>query len=129
MLFSPPLLRSRKVCRFHSSELIHFTPQVDEYGLTVACSWPIGSLKSPGFFRKKLSHEIISLDASEKHFGFDDEVSMVTYIYWQLVTLVKVAFNTQCSSQWDSLCMSSFSYIYEFLLITLEAIFNIYLPV
>ncbi|KAJ5209388.1 cyclase [Penicillium cf. viridicatum] len=51
-------------------------------------SWPIGSIKIPGFFRKSLCHNVMKLEdpASGSHYGFDDEVE----------------FNTQASSQWDS---------------------------
>lgn len=43
-----------------------------------SCSWPVGAVKSPGFFRKRFSHQVISLDDPNTgiHFGFDDEVSM-----------------------------------------------------
>ncbi|RFU26297.1 hypothetical protein B7463_g10050, partial [Scytalidium lignicola] len=49
----------------------------------------IGTLKKPGANRSGLKHKVISfMDTPLKFHGFDDEVS----------------FNTQCSSQWDSLC-------------------------
>lgn len=51
-------------------------------------SWPIGAIKAPGFGRKGLVHKPISWqDRPVAFHGFDDEVE----------------FNTQCSSQWDSL--------------------------
>lgn len=39
-------------------------------------SWPIGSIKIPGFFRKSLCHNVIKLEDPESgsHYGFDDEV-------------------------------------------------------
>lgn len=42
-------------------------------------SWPIGSLKPDGFFRKGLVRRVISLDngTPESRFGFDDEVNPV----------------------------------------------------
>ncbi|CAG2001443.1 hypothetical protein QX201_010765 [Fusarium graminearum] len=57
-------------------------------GVSISLNWPIGALKKPGFLRKGLEHKVTSFKASPFNFhGFDDEV----------------AFNTQCSSQWDSL--------------------------
>ncbi|KAF7585498.1 hypothetical protein BBP40_010809, partial [Aspergillus hancockii] len=57
-------------------------------GISVSLNWPVGSIKIPGFFRKSLCHRVLELkDATGKVFGFDDEVE----------------FNTQASSQWDSL--------------------------
>jgi hypothetical protein len=59
-------------------------------GQSVSLNWPINGIQTPGFGRAGLSHKIISFqegpDVYKLH-GFDDEV----------------AFNTQCSSQWDSL--------------------------
>lgn len=57
-------------------------------GESVSLNWGIGAINTPGFGRKGLVHKV--LDFSEGPFGlhgFDDEVE----------------FNTQCSSQWDSL--------------------------
>ncbi|KAF2101033.1 hypothetical protein NA57DRAFT_74626 [Rhizodiscina lignyota] len=59
-------------------------------GVSVSLNWPIGAIQTPGFFRKGLVHKTMSfMDAPEglRCHGFDDEVE----------------FNTQCSSQWDSL--------------------------
>ncbi|CAG8319033.1 unnamed protein product [Penicillium salamii] len=58
-------------------------------GLSISLNWPIGSIKIPGFFRKSLCHKVFKLEDpfSGDHYGFDDEVE----------------FNTQASSQWDSL--------------------------
>lgn len=60
-------------------------------GVSVSLNWPIGAIATPGFGRKGLKHNVMSfMDAPpelQAH-GFDDEVE----------------FNTQCSSQWDSLC-------------------------
>ncbi|PLB44139.1 hypothetical protein P170DRAFT_280636 [Aspergillus steynii IBT 23096] len=58
-------------------------------GVSVSLNWPIGSFKIPGFFRKALHHRVLThkTDTGEV-FAFDDEVE----------------FNTQASSQWDSLC-------------------------
>ncbi|KAF3386332.1 hypothetical protein F1880_001662 [Penicillium rolfsii] len=59
-------------------------------GISISLNWPLGSIKNPNFFRKSLSHSVMELRDAETgaHFGFDDEVE----------------FNTQASSQWDSLC-------------------------
>jgi len=58
-------------------------------GVSVSLNWPIGAIKTPGFGRKGLVHKVISFhDTPLQLHGFDDELE----------------FNTQCSSQWDSLC-------------------------
>ena len=55
----------------------------------MSCSWPIGAIKTPGFGRKGLVHKVIDfMDSPFAAHAFDDEIE----------------FNTQCSSQWDSLC-------------------------
>ena len=57
-------------------------------GSSVSLNWPMGAIKTPGFGRKGLDHKVLDfMDTPLKVHGFDDEVS----------------FNTQCSSQWDSL--------------------------
>ncbi|KAJ5368908.1 uncharacterized protein N7496_008668 [Penicillium cataractarum] len=57
-------------------------------GESVSLNWPINAIHTPGFFRKGLEHRVLSFqDSPYKLHGFDDEIS----------------FNTQCSSQWDSL--------------------------
>ncbi|EXL60845.1 hypothetical protein FOCG_00121 [Fusarium oxysporum f. sp. radicis-lycopersici 26381] len=56
-------------------------------GFSVSLNWPMGALFKPGFHRKGLKHKVLSKDCPGGHHGFDDEVE----------------FNTQCSSQWDSL--------------------------
>ena len=58
-------------------------------GISVSMNWPIGAIETPGFGRKGLVHKVVSFvgTALDAH-GYDDEVE----------------FNTQCSSQWDSLC-------------------------
>jgi hypothetical protein len=59
-------------------------------GVSISLNWPIGALKNPFVGRKGLEHEVFSYHSGPKGAGlhaFDDEV----------------AFNTQCSSQWDSL--------------------------
>jgi hypothetical protein len=57
-------------------------------GVSVSLNWPIGAIKTPGFGRKGLEHKVLSFKDSPLNIhGFDDEVE----------------FNTQCSSQWDSL--------------------------
>ena len=57
-------------------------------GHSVSLNWPIGAINTPGFFRKGLEHKVLSFkDSPLSLHGFDDEVE----------------FNTQCSSQWDSL--------------------------
>lgn len=58
-------------------------------GVSVSLNWPIGAIKTPGFGRKGLVHKVMSfVDSPLAAHGYDDEVE----------------FNTQCSSQWDSLC-------------------------
>lgn len=58
-------------------------------GQSVSLNWPIGSIKTPGFGRKGLVHKVMTFrDTPLNAHGYDDEVE----------------FNTQCSSQWDSLC-------------------------
>lgn len=57
-------------------------------GQSVSLNWPINAIHKPGFGRAGLKHTVLSFKETpyDCH-GFDDEV----------------AFNTQCSSQWDSL--------------------------
>ncbi|KAI5239361.1 hypothetical protein E4T42_08720 [Aureobasidium subglaciale] len=58
-------------------------------GVSVSLNWPIGAIATPGFGRKGLVHKVTSfVDTPLAAHGYDDEVE----------------FNTQCSSQWDSLC-------------------------
>jgi len=60
-------------------------------GVSVSLNWPLNAISAPGFGRKGLVHKVLSfMDAPGPHqaHGYDDEVE----------------FNTQCSSQWDSLC-------------------------
>lgn len=57
-------------------------------GVSVSLNWPIGAIKTPGFGRKGLVHKVVSfVDSPLACHGYDDEIE----------------FNTQCSSQWDSL--------------------------
>lgn len=57
-------------------------------GTSVSLNWNIGAIHTPGFGRKGLVHKVINFrDTPLSIHGFDDEVE----------------FNTQCSSQWDSL--------------------------
>lgn len=58
-------------------------------GISVSLNWPLGAIKTPGFGRKGLVHKVTSFIGTpvDAH-GYDDELE----------------FNTQCSSQWDSLC-------------------------
>jgi len=58
-------------------------------GISVSLNWGIGAINTPGFGRKGLVHKVVSFVGTpvDAH-GYDDEVE----------------FNTQCSSQWDSLC-------------------------
>lgn len=57
-------------------------------GESVSLNWPINAIHKPGFHRAGLQHQVLSFqDSPYKLTGFDDVVS----------------FNTQCSSQWDSL--------------------------
>ncbi|KAL4895002.1 hypothetical protein BDV59DRAFT_200260 [Aspergillus ambiguus] len=75
-------LLTPEVVREAASEVRH--------GVSVSLNWPIGSVKYPGFFRKSLDRQVMKLEDPQtgKIFAFDDEVH----------------FNTQASSQWDSLC-------------------------
>ncbi|KAF2770563.1 hypothetical protein EJ03DRAFT_310527 [Teratosphaeria nubilosa] len=58
-------------------------------GISVSLNWPLGAIKTPGFGRKGLVHKVMSfVDTPVAAHGYDDEIE----------------FNTQCSSQWDSLC-------------------------
>ena len=57
-------------------------------GISVSLNWSIGAIKTPGFSRQGLEHQVLDFKQTPLSFtGFDDMVS----------------FNTQCSSQWDSL--------------------------
>ncbi|EXJ96260.1 hypothetical protein A1O1_01386 [Capronia coronata CBS 617.96] len=57
-------------------------------GISISLNWPIGAINKPGFARKGLEHKVISFQEGPFGlWGFDDELE----------------FNTQCSSQWDSL--------------------------
>ena len=57
-------------------------------GISVSLNWPIGAIETPWSGRKPLVHKVMSfLDLPLGLHGYDDEVE----------------FNTQCSSQWDSL--------------------------
>ena len=57
-------------------------------GVSISLNWPIGAIATPGFQRKGLVHKVLSFNEGPFALhGFDDEVE----------------FNTQCSSQWDSL--------------------------
>lgn len=58
-----------------------------QIGISVSLNWPVGALAKPGFNRKGLEHKVIDKNFPGGHRGFDDEIT----------------FNTQCSSQWDSL--------------------------
>lgn len=58
-------------------------------GQSVSLNWPIGAIQTPFSGRKALVHKVLSFLDKPTHqlHGYDDEVE----------------FNTQCSSQWDSL--------------------------
>jgi len=57
-------------------------------GVSISLNWPIGAINTPGFHRKGLVHKVLSFkEGPYDLWGFDDELE----------------FNTQCSSQWDSL--------------------------
>ncbi|KIW35180.1 uncharacterized protein PV07_01894 [Cladophialophora immunda] len=59
-------------------------------GISISLNWRLGAVKTPAANRKPLEHRIISfMDTPMRFHGYDDE---------------HIAFNTQCSSQWDSLC-------------------------
>ncbi|CAG7982427.1 unnamed protein product [Penicillium olsonii] len=72
-------------------EVIKRAAEEVRQGISISLNWPIGSIKIPGFFRKSLCHNVFEMKdmQSGDHYGFDDEVE----------------FNTQASSQWDSLSM------------------------
>lgn len=55
-------------------------------GVSISLNWPIGALQTPFFGRKGVQHKVLSYKDLGLH-AFDDEIE----------------FNTQCSSQWDSL--------------------------
>ncbi|KAF5710884.1 3-(3-hydroxy-phenyl)propionate hydroxylase [Fusarium mundagurra] len=58
-------------------------------GINISLNWPMGSIKTPGFGRKALTHKIITFRGTANGFhGYDDQIE----------------FNTQISSQWDGLC-------------------------
>lgn len=57
-------------------------------GVSISLNWPIGAINNPGFSRKGLEHKVLSFKETPFDvWAFDDEIE----------------FNTQCSSQWDSL--------------------------
>jgi hypothetical protein len=58
-------------------------------GVSISLNWPLDAIATPGFGRRAFEHTVIdAMEGPFKTHGFDDEV----------------AFNTQGSSQWDSLC-------------------------
>ncbi|KAK5268416.1 hypothetical protein LTR96_006123 [Exophiala xenobiotica] len=57
-------------------------------GDSVSLNWAINAIHKPGFNRAPLDHKHIDFYPTDSVHGFDDEVH----------------FNTQCGSQWDSLC-------------------------
>nr|POE47145.1 hypothetical protein CFP56_00477 [Quercus suber] len=58
-------------------------------GISVSLNWSLGGMATPAFGRKGLNHKVLdSMESPMRIHAFDDEI----------------AFNTQCSSQWDSLC-------------------------
>ncbi|KFZ11035.1 hypothetical protein V502_07785 [Pseudogymnoascus sp. VKM F-4520 (FW-2644)] len=57
-------------------------------GISISLNWSLGAISTPGFLRKGLVHKVIALAKTPLAcHGFDEEIE----------------FNTQCSSQWDSL--------------------------
>ncbi|EXJ72888.1 uncharacterized protein A1O5_04036 [Cladophialophora psammophila CBS 110553] len=56
-------------------------------GVSISLNWPIGACQNPFFGRQGLTHTVISYYDTAGLHAFDDIVE----------------FNTQCSSQWDSL--------------------------
>ena len=75
--------------------------------LMLRCSWPIGAIQTPGFSRKGLVHKTLSFmdapPALQCH-AFDDEVCPpLDHPGSARLNDHQVEFNTQCSSQWDSL--------------------------
>lgn len=58
-------------------------------GISVSLNWPLDAIKKPVASRAPLAHTVLPFTLHEHgYIGLDDEVR----------------FNTQCSSQWDSLC-------------------------
>ncbi|KAF4172369.1 hypothetical protein CNMCM8927_001431 [Aspergillus lentulus] len=88
-------LFDRKGQKDHLGCLNLLTPSVVQAALkeardgeSVSLNWPINAIHTPGFFRKGLGRKVLSFQETPyKLHGFDEELS----------------FNTQCSSQWDSL--------------------------
>jgi len=56
-------------------------------GVSISLNWAVNAIKQPGYGRRNTEHTVIDARISTNIHSFDDEV----------------AFNTQCSSQWDSL--------------------------
>ncbi|EXJ56259.1 uncharacterized protein A1O5_12715 [Cladophialophora psammophila CBS 110553] len=57
-------------------------------GVSISLNWSLGAIAEAGFGRRALKHNVIDMsEGALRTVAFDDEVS----------------FNTQCSSQWDSL--------------------------
>ncbi|KAJ3518381.1 hypothetical protein NM208_g14534 [Fusarium decemcellulare] len=68
-------------------------------------SWPMGAVKRPAMLRKGLVHKVTSfLDTPLGVHGFDDEVRMRMMAVTARRSPRQIEFNTQSSSQWDSLC-------------------------
>lgn len=76
---------SLKCVLSHRSPSFEGTLKIDH---NLSSSWPLGAIKSPGFARKPTEHRVLAfMESPFPCHAFDDEVS----------------FNTQTSSQWDSL--------------------------
>jgi len=56
-------------------------------GVSISLNWPLNAIAAPGFGRRPTEHTVIGAFETIQTHGFDDEL----------------AFNTQASSQWDSL--------------------------
>nr|POE74694.1 hypothetical protein CFP56_37225 [Quercus suber] len=70
-------------------EVVQAAYQEAREGISVSLNWSLAGLATPGFGRKGLTHKVLDFrDNRLARHGYDDEI----------------AFNTQCSSQWDSLC-------------------------
>jgi len=73
-----------------TSEVVQEAYKEARDGVSISLNWPIGAIRTPFFARKGLHHKVISFNEGPQSaglHGYDDEVE----------------FNTQCSSQWDSL--------------------------
>lgn len=76
----------RSALNLLTAEVVHTAAKEISCGLHVQLDWSMSNLDHPGFGRISIQHKIKNL-AEHGFVGFDDEI----------------CFNTQTSSQWDSL--------------------------